>query len=168
MVAGVDVTMPKRSLPPGEFIKWGRYKNSPGWIIADSGCHIWTGATGHNGYGIAVVRGVHTSASRARYEREVGSIPDGMELDHFVCDNGAGGCCNPLHCRPTTHHENNLRSDSPTSWNAAKTHCRFGHLLSGDNLASYPLKSGHRLCRTCKNAFRRTGRPVGRPRKAVA
>jgi hypothetical protein len=140
----------------GTFVRgWGRYKNSPGWIVTASGCHIWTGARGDNGYAIAVVGSVHTTAYRVRYEREVEPIPAGMELDHYVCNNGAGGCCNPLHCRPATPRENNLRSDSGAALNAAKTHCRFGHPLSGDNLVRSQLRHGRRLCRTCRNAFRR-------------
>lgn len=86
---------------------------------------------------------------RFRYEREVGVVPEGMELDHFVCDNRR--CCNPQHVRPTTHYENVLRGQSPTALNKAKTHCPKGHPYSGDNLIPYYTERGTRSCNACNN-----------------
>jgi len=36
--------------------------------------------------------------------------------------------------------------------NAAKSHCKRGHLLAGDNLVQASLKRGQRVCRTCQHA----------------
>jgi hypothetical protein len=90
-----------------------------------------------------------------RYEREVGPIPEGMELDHFACDNGPGGCCNPHHCRPVTTRENVLRGGNMAARCMAKTHCAAGHLLSEDNLVPNDKRYGKRRCRACTNAARR-------------
>lgn len=134
----------------GIFVPWNpRNPNSPGWIEDGSGCHIWVGAKSNYGYGQVNHNGKTTHVHRLRYEREVGPIPPGTQLDHFVCDNGPGGCCNPHHCRPVTRRENMLRSDSIAAINRAKTHCPKGHPLSGDNLERYQAQSGGRKCRQC-------------------
>lgn len=142
----------------GVFISWldNPKKGTAGWVIAENGCHLWAGSRGASGYGQVRAMGraggmqmIH----RLRYEREVGPIPEGMELDHYVCNNGAGGCCNPRHCRPVTSWENKLRSDGFASHRKAQTHCKRGHLLAGDNLLTYHLnRFGWRQCRACHNA----------------
>lgn len=124
------------------------------WIVDANDCHIWTGEKNVQGYGRLRVNGRLALAHRARYEREIGPIPDGLVLDHFVCDNGAGGCCNPLHCRPVSPRENLLRSDrTVASINLAKSTCPRGHDLSGDNLRV--RADGGRSCRICRNELRR-------------
>ena len=125
-----------------------------GWITDERGCDIWQGSKA-NGYGQVSVNGRMQLVHRVRYEREIGPIPPGAELDHFICDNGLGGCCNPFHCRPTTHRENVLRGNSFASAHAAKTHCPKGHPLSGENLDKYQITLGQRKCRTCANAGKR-------------
>ena len=124
-----------------------------GWIEDGSGCHVWTGSRTHDGYGNVRVGGASRLVHRVRYEREVGPIPAGTELDHFVCDNRA--CCNPLHCRPVAHRENTLRGDTFAARKVAQTHCLRGHPLAGDNLLPYPLLRGGRNCRVCANAYAR-------------
>ncbi len=130
----------------------GRASARVGWIPDANGCHIWQGARGGNGYGLVWDRSLRKarSVNRVRYEREVDPIPEGMYLDHFVCDNGGGGCCNPHHCRPVTPRENVLRSSkSAAAENTGKTHCKRGHLLAGDNLSQYRLTRNQRVCRLC-------------------
>ena len=136
----------------GIFVPWSNNPNSPGWIEDGAGCHIWVGAS-LGGYGQArnPVTGKTGFVHRIRYEREIGPIPEGMGLDHFACDNGAGGCCNPRHCRPTTQRENVLRGDTVPARNAAKTHCPRGHELVEGNLVASVAKSGGRKCRLCVN-----------------
>lgn len=129
-------------------------KDGDGWVEVDSGCHIWTGAK-RSGYGYTRVEGVNRFVHRLRYEREIGPIPHGMVLDHFVCDNGAGGCCNPHHCRPATVRENTLRGRSKAAENARKTHCPRGHPLEGDNLVDHELKRGYRTCKKCYTTQKR-------------
>ncbi len=147
----------KRRLTIGVFVAvpWAKRNDSPGWVIDGNGCHIWTGGRDGSGYGRCRPPPggvVSVAVHRWRYEHEIGPIPEGLELDHFVCDNGAGGCCNPHHCRPVTKRENGLRSNNMGSRNAAKTHCLRGHPLSGGNLYQGRLRRGHRTCRICANA----------------
>ena len=136
-----------------------------GWVVAENGCHVWQGGCNTGGYGQVRVAGRKRLVHRVRYEMEVGLIPDGMVLDHFACDNGAGGCCNPLHCRPVTRRENTLRGDTAAARQAARTHCPLGHPLTGDNLARSELARGHRKCRECdraQSAARRAVRSEGK------
>jgi hypothetical protein len=149
----------------GQFVPWTDRRNSPGWIEDDAGCHIWTGATGSNGYGIARVSGRTCLVHRLRYEREIGPIPLGMQLDHYVCDNGQGGCCNPHHCRPVTARENVLRGNGPSAKCAAKSHCPYGHPYIEENLVRwYKSKRGVRICRICHNERKRQrNNPNGNP-----
>lgn len=150
----------------GAFIPWrdepyrGR---DPGWIIDGNGCHIWIGGTGPDGYARVNIKenGRFRSrlVQRIRYEREIGPIPEGLVLDHYVCDNGAGGCCNPRHCRPVTRRENVLRGNNQAAWQLARTHCPRGHPLAGDNLIQSKFRRrGERECRTCHNERQRRRR----------
>ncbi len=127
----------------------GKQSARVGWIVAENGCHIWQGSLEGHGYGHVKHEGSMRLVHRVRYEREVGPIPEGMHLDHFACDNGPGGCCNPAHVRPVTNRENVLRGRGLTAVHAAKTHCLRGHPFSGDNLYVTP-RSGRRQCRACQ------------------
>ena len=91
-----------------------------GWVVAANGCHLWQGARDSYGYGQVKVAGRTQRVHRVRYEREVGPIPDGMDLDHYACDNGAGGCGNPQHCLPVTLRENLLRGETVVAQNARR------------------------------------------------
>lgn len=154
----------------GVFVPWNpKRKDTPGWIEDANGCHIWTGSR-HGGYayGWDTVKRRQRAIHRIRYEREVGLIPDGDDLDHYVCDNGPGGCCNPWHCRPASTRENVLRSNSFASVNAAKTHCPKGHPYATDD---YFKRDGSRsACRRCAaekltDAYRAHRRAVERTRR---
>jgi hypothetical protein len=133
-------------------------KNSPGWIINEIGCDIWHGNRTKKGYALVMVGRRQCLVYRVRYEREIGPIPDGMVLDHYVCDNGAGGCCNPHHCRPVTTRENLLRGNTLQSRNAAKTCCpKCGGPFTRSRVGRY--------CRPCINAaarIRRAHNPIVR------
>jgi hypothetical protein len=83
-------------------------------------------------------------AHRFAYELFVDEIPDGLTLDH-LCRNPR--CVNPGHLEPVTQRENTLRGISPVAVNAAKTHCKHGHLL--DEANTYMTNAGSRQCRTC-------------------
>lgn len=137
----------------GIFVAWSDRANSPGWIEDGTGCEIWMGARNSGGYGHATVNGRTQLVHRLRYEREIGPIPDGLQLDHFACDNR--GCCNPRHCRPVTNRENVLRGDGLTSQCRAKTHCPKGHPYSGDNVR---MQRGRKRCRHCRQCHREWNR----------
>lgn len=129
-----------------------------GWIVAENGCHLWQGATNGHGYGRVRIDGRTVLVHRVRYEREVGPIPEGARLDHFMCDNGSGGCCNPRHVRPASTRENNLRGRGFAAVHAAATHCIRGHPLAGDNLRPWQAARGRRQCRECARQQQRARR----------
>lgn len=111
-------------------------------------CWEWQGSSAQTGHGTFWDGEQPTGAHRFSYELHVGDIPEGRVIDH-LCDNGA--CVNPDHLQLASMRENNLRSDTIAARNAAKTHCKRGHPLSGDNLYVAP-KTGARNCRTCMRA----------------
>ena len=78
-------------------------------------CLIWTGYVRPDGYGEMRVGGVTTRPHRYAWEREHGSIPDGMKVDHrHHCD---PACCEVGHLRLATDEQNaqNLRGPRVTN-----------------------------------------------------
>lgn len=127
-----------------------------------SGCWEWTSHINKWGYGEFYYAGGIKFAHRVSYELHHGPIPSGFQVDH-LCRNRS--CVNPAHLEAVTQAENILRGTSPTAENARKTHCIRGHELSGYNLYIRKDRPGRRQCRECSRIAKRTGRPVGRPRK---
>jgi hypothetical protein len=112
-------------------------------------CWQWTRPVGDGGYG-RIWDGRQTiAAHRAVWRVLVGSIPDGLELDH-LCRNRR--CCNPDHLQPVTAKVNVHRSESPVAHNARKTHCKRGHELPS------PDQKGWRRCQICNADFHRRRR----------
>lgn len=77
----------------------------------ETGCWVWVGCPTPKGYGLFALRGpypsVRVSTHKWAYERLIGPVPEGLELDH-LCRNRM--CCNPLHLEPVTHQVNMQRS----------------------------------------------------------
>ena len=113
---------------------------APGYVIQENGCWEWIGAKGTGGYG----RFRHAPAHRVMYERLVGPIPAGLQIDH-LCRNR--DCVNPAHLEPVTQTVNILRGDGWAGLHARKTHCPRGHPLEGANLLI--VTHGWRRCRIC-------------------
>lgn len=112
-----------------------------------SACWEWTGArVGEHG-SVKVPGKSSVLTHRATWLALVGPIAAGLVLDHdgaTGCHNRA--CANPAHLQAVTQWVN--QHNGPLT-NAAKTHCRNGHLLGGDNVFPGLARAGRRQCRTC-------------------
>lgn len=110
-------------------------------------CWRWTGGTS-DGYGLFWWSGRTVSAHRFLYERLVGAVPDGLDLDHRCRHRD---CVRPEHLRAVTHRENLLAGVGFVAENAKKTLCKRGHPL-----ITTPRYDGtgrtQRRCRVCKSA----------------
>jgi hypothetical protein len=71
--------------------------------LSESGCWIWVGSRGPNGYGMMSRNSKTVRVHRVSCEAYHGPIPDGMSVLHS-CDNPS--CINPDHLRVGTHQEN--------------------------------------------------------------
>lgn len=117
----------------------------------NSGCWLWTAAIlrkyGRFRFG---ADGTATKlAHRGAYQRLVGPVPEGMELDHLC---RTPSCVNPAHLRPISHYDNVMCGDLPkVSFlkHAAKTHCPKGHPYDEANTYHAPGKP-NRQCRQCQ------------------
>ncbi|MFF1916144.1 HNH endonuclease signature motif containing protein [Streptomyces sp. NPDC058239] len=126
----------------------------------DSGCWLWVSSSRAGNYGDFHFAGVRYRAHVWAYERFVGPVPKGLQLDHLCHTNDsscAGGveclhrrCVNPAHLEPVTARENILRGNSIHAANAAKTHCVKGHPFDAAN--THVKSRGNRVCRTCQRA----------------
>lgn len=125
------------------------------WMYANpepnTGCWLWSGSLTANGYGNIGVDNRRVLVHRFSYEKFVGPIGEGLEIDH-LCK--VRCCVNPDHLEQVTRLENVRRSSAGyykrTPENnklVAKTHCPKGHPYSGINL--WTSKTGARQCRTC-------------------
>ena len=135
-----------------------RPKGSPPRILYDEApcpradlpgpCHIFRGGKcggKSGGYGTVGFNGKIIRVHRYVYERDVGPIPPGMEIDHQC---RVRACCNVQHLRVvddrTQATENVVGSGCQLS--KAKTHCPKGHEYSPEN--TYVWR-GMRDCREC-------------------
>ncbi|KKL77182.1 hypothetical protein LCGC14_2037470 [marine sediment metagenome] len=120
-------------------------------------CWLWTAYKDKDGYGVFhFVRrrqGIRKRlrAHRWSYEHHFGPIPKGYLIDH-ICRTSA--CVRPTHLRVVTPRENTiLNSHSWQAHNAAKTHCKRGHPLTGANVRIHHRKDRpgciERHCRKC-------------------
>ena len=106
---------------------------------AESGCWEWLGWKDHRGYGKATAVGRRGKdwAHRVAHELFVGTIPDGLHIDH-LCRNVS--CVNPDHLEAVNQAEN-LRRQADAN---RPTHCPQGHEL----IDPY-IDGNSRKCRTC-------------------
>ncbi|PMQ19299.1 HNH endonuclease [Glutamicibacter arilaitensis] len=86
--------------------------NSRFWSKVDktNECWNWLGTEHSAGYGKFSIDGKYHYAHRVSYEKLVGEIPPGMEIDH-ICHNRK--CVNPDHLRVTTPKQNNENHQGP-------------------------------------------------------
>lgn len=135
-----------RSGDPGPVVSL----KDPDWrffssIVVDpsSGCWNWLQYRSPQGYGRFTFGGKILVAHRWSYERFVGPIPDGLQLDH-LCRNTS--CVNPDHLEPVTNAENQRRAAE------ARTHCKHGHEFTPENTSR---SGGRRTCRECARVYKR-------------
>lgn len=116
-------------------------------VVIRDGCWDWAGSGTR--YGLIPVKRENgkmcgmAMAHRVIYESLLGPIADGLVLDH-LCTNTY--CVRPDHLEPVTNVVNILRGTGFAAVNARKTHCKYGHELTPENLV--PSHPG-RACLTC-------------------
>lgn len=140
-----------------------------------TGCWLWTGyvhtkrkyaAHRYGGTSLpapGTKRGQRTlHAHRAMWIVVHGEPEKGMEVCHR-CDNPR--CVNPNHLFLGTHKTNMTDSrQKGRHFLSAKTVCKRGHLLSGENL--YVCSSGLRHCKQCERD-RHRARYLADPQRAI-
>lgn len=114
-------------------------------VVAGPGCWGWDSSTSH-GYGRLSGRGGVVLAHRLSWEIHHGPIPEGKCVLHH-CDNRA--CSRPDHLFLGTKLDN-IR-DARDKGRSRRKVCRAGlHVLSGDNVLTFPSKPSARYCLACK------------------
>ena len=126
-----------------------------GAVRRDSGCLEWTRATTKGGYGLISYRGKLVYVHRLVWELQVGPIPEGQWIRHYVCDNPC--CCEVTHLRTGTSAQNvadrvahGRTRTGMGRHESAKTHCPSNHAYDEAN-TSVNAK-GHRRCKKCGRA----------------
>lgn len=123
-------------------------------VELDEECWIWTAYTCRQGYG-RFHSGSSTLAHRFAYELLIGSIPEGMQLDH-LCRNSS--CVNPGHLEPVTNAEN-VRRGLSGDLRVLRKYCMKGlHEMTPDNLYTKISAKGRpwRTCKACNLGYART------------
>lgn len=92
--------------------------------VDDAGCWRWVAAHDEFGYARFGWLGHNRHAHRVCYERLVGPVPPGLELDHLC---RVRDCVNPSHMEAVTHHVNMVRSLAPTIVTMHAGVCLRGH-----------------------------------------
>lgn len=132
-------------------------------------CWPWTRyVMKQTGYGQTTYEGKPWLAHRLSWVLAGGEIPEGMTIDHLchtqvraTCVEGPTcphrRCVNPAHLVLKSRARNAMDGNSPHADNARKTHCKWGHPLSGDNLrmVTKPGRAPFRECVTCRRSRNR-------------
>lgn len=135
--------------------------------VPESGCWLWTGYVGSEGYGLLTASGKTHRAHRLSYEIYVGPIPIGLLICH-KCDTPS--CVNPSHLYAGTHRDNVLdmvrRKRHPMQQG---THCRRGHPFLESVVGERNCQGRrYRTCRVCAASVAKTKRRRAVIRKQLA
>lgn len=114
-------------------------------------CWHWALSTTQDGYAKGQFDGkLRTSLHKRVYERVVGPVTAGLDLDH-LCRNRR--CLNPAHLEPVTRQENLARGRNAQR---DKTHCIRGHAFTPENTkfrTTGVKKHVSRVCLTCYTLY---------------
>ena len=108
-----------------------------------SGCWEFVGAN-RLGYGRIWTGERVADVHRLAWELTSGPIPPGMVVCH-KCDNPP--CFNPDHLFVGTQGDNLRDMAAKGRWRGGYSHCKRGHEMSGDNIASNGKNTTCRACR---------------------
>lgn len=136
------------------------------WESSD--CWIWTGGRNAQGYGVisltaAFVR-YRYPAHRVLYERLIGPIPEGLQLDHLC---RVHACVRPDHLEPVTNRENTMRGNAPMAVVARTGVCPRGHSLADAFTVKSGPQVGRRNCRPCTQERVAKARAISNQRARV-
>ena len=106
-------------------------------------CWEWQGQRHDKGYGVFDINGKSYLAHRISLAIHGRKLIKGLTVDH-LCRNRL--CVNPHHLEQVTNKENILRGIGTSATHARKTECKYGHLLSGDNLYFDGKKRHCKIC----------------------
>ena len=112
-------------------------------VYHPAGCWNWTGGV-RSYYGRIKINGKAYPAHRVAYAELIGDPATDIHADH-LCRNKL--CCNPDHIQPKTPRGNTMSGYGPASFNARKTHCKYGHEFTPENTRIG--RTGKRACRSC-------------------
>lgn len=111
-------------------------------------CWLWIGHRAKTGYGVFDITRRRTRF-RWRAHRLSWLLTNDRDpvlvLDHLC---RVKHCVNPAHLEDVTDKINVLRGEGLCAANARKTHCKYGHPLSGPNM--YVMTMGRKRERRCK------------------
>lgn len=115
----------------------------------DGDCWFWTRAVTSKGYGSFSHDGRIWSTHKLAYELLVGTVPEGLQLDHLC---RVKRCCNPQHLEAVTGKVNCERTEAAT-----KSRCKRGHALAGPNVRLKSKSRGgkQRECVLCASEIAR-------------
>jgi hypothetical protein len=125
--------------------------------IGGDGCWEWRAHRDVRGYGHTTWKSRSWLAHRLHWVAINGPIPGDWDVDH-LCRNPS--CVRIGHLEAVPHVVN-VRRGLLGHARRSLTRCKYDHLLSGANLATYPSLNGigttRRTCKTCNRV--RTGTP---------
>lgn len=111
-------------------------------------CWLWTAAVEKDGYGRFYAQGRYPRAHRFLYERVMGEVPRGLQLDHLC---RVRRCVNPAHLEPVTCGVNVRRgklAETNRERGRKQTHCKRGHERNDTN--TRVTSAGRRECKVCR------------------